>query len=180
MGGPYLPTGFQAYSKLIAKKGKNPTNPAFYRPISLIYLDSKILPKIIASRLADILPHIIHPVQAGFVKGRSVTLNIRKTVMALELAKSHPDILKKAFDNISLHWIFLVMQKRGFTGPILELVKNMYSSSNVRLITSGYISEVIRLTKGTLSRMSSFIFIIYFSFRTTFQTPTKYTHSFGH
>lgn len=48
-GGSYMPTGSQAYNKLLAKKGKDSTLPGSYRPISLLNLDAKILSKIIAS-----------------------------------------------------------------------------------------------------------------------------------
>lgn len=85
-----MPTGSQAYIKLLAKKGKDPTLPGSYRPISLINLDAKILSKMIASRLAHILPTLIHTAQAGFVSSRSATSNIRKVLAALEYAKCHP------------------------------------------------------------------------------------------
>lgn len=45
--------------------------------------------KIVASCMADILPHNIHPAQVGFVQGRSAALNIRKVILALEHANSH-------------------------------------------------------------------------------------------
>lgn len=112
-GGPYLSTGYQAYIKLISKKGKDPTDPASYRPNSLINLDAKIMSKNIASWLAKWLPSITHPAQAGF---------ICHLIMALENAKLHPDLYtaiitlddEKALDNIDLQWLFMAPKKNWF------------------------------------------------------------------
>lgn len=89
-GGPYLPMGNQAIIKLLSNKGKDPLEPGSYRPISLLNLDVKILSKIVATRLANIIPSLIHPAQSGFVKGRTATLNIRKVMMVLDDAKWNP------------------------------------------------------------------------------------------
>lgn len=70
-GGLYLPSGNQAIIKLILKKGKDPLDPGSYRPISLLNLDVKFFSKIITTRLANIIPSLIHPAQSGFVKGRT-------------------------------------------------------------------------------------------------------------
>lgn len=43
--GGYMATGSVAYVKLLAKKGKGPTFPGSYRPISLLNIDAKILSK---------------------------------------------------------------------------------------------------------------------------------------
>lgn len=86
-GSPYLPSGYQAHIKLIPKKGKDPSGPGSYCPISLLNLDSKLLSKIMANRLAlIIIPSLIHPSQAGFTQGRSATSNIRKILAVLELS----------------------------------------------------------------------------------------------
>lgn len=57
-GGPYLPLDHQAHIKLTVKKGKNPTEPGSYRPISLLNIDSKILSTIVAFLLAN-MPSLI-------------------------------------------------------------------------------------------------------------------------
>lgn len=85
--GEFFQTGREAYIKVIPKKGRDPESTTSYRPISLINIDTKMITKIIATRLADIIPSIIHPAQAGFTKGRSAVLNIRKAIAALENVK---------------------------------------------------------------------------------------------
>lgn len=151
-GGPYLPRGTQAPIRLISKKGKDPLHPCSYCPISLINVAIKILSKIIASRLAPLFPSLLHPAQSGFVPGCSA---IRKVLMALEYAKSHPDQdvaiislnAKKAFDNVNLSW--LVMEVFSFSGPIVHFLQQMYASSMARLVTPYLVSDTIPLTKWT-------------------------------
>lgn len=107
----YLPTGNKAHIKVIPKPGRNPENTASYRPISLINIDIKLMSKILADRLEQIMPSLIHNVQAGFPKGRSAVLNIYRTLTVLEHAKRHPkdDIsilaldAEKAFDNVNVN-----------------------------------------------------------------------------
>ncbi|XP_044141468.1 keratin, type I cytoskeletal 13-like [Bufo gargarizans] len=55
---------------IIPKEGKDPTTCSSYRPISLLNIDLKLLAKMLASRLQNLLPELIHPDQVGFVKGR--------------------------------------------------------------------------------------------------------------
>lgn len=72
-------------------KGKDLLLPGSYRSISLIDVDTKILLKIIASRLALLLLTVLHQAQSGFVPGRSATLNICKVFLAVEHARAHSD-----------------------------------------------------------------------------------------
>lgn len=47
-------------------------DPASYKPVSLLNVDNKILAKMIANRLENVLPTIIHEDQAGFIKNRQI------------------------------------------------------------------------------------------------------------
>lgn len=87
-GGQYLPSGTEAYIKLIPNPDKDASQPSSYRPISLLNIDAKILSKIVAIRLARIMLDLIHPAQAGFIQGRSAMANIRKVLAVLEYAKN--------------------------------------------------------------------------------------------
>lgn len=113
--------------------------------------------KINASRLAALLPSILHPAQSEFFYGRSMTLNIRKVLIALKYATAHPqqDIASisldagKAVNNIRFSWLFMVMKHFGFSGPILDFAQRMYVSPTACLVTPDFISPVIPLSKGT-------------------------------
>lgn len=114
------------------KPGKDLTLPASYRPISLLNLDAKILSKIVARWMAGVLPDLIHPMQAGFVQGRSETANLQKVVAAHEYAKENPQKelaivtldAEKAFDNVNLQWLFQVLEHVGFLGEILAFLRS--------------------------------------------------------
>ena len=58
----------QAVITLIEKKGKDRSLLENWRPISLVNVDAEITSKAIASRIKNVLPHIIHHNQTGYVK----------------------------------------------------------------------------------------------------------------
>lgn len=69
---------------LLLKPEKDPTLPSSYRPISLINVDLKIISKALANRIEKITPHIIHPDQTGFIKGRHSTNNTRRLINLID------------------------------------------------------------------------------------------------
>lgn len=62
---------------LIPKKSKDKTILENLRPISLLNVDYKILTKVIAKRIENVLPTLINLDQTGYVKGRYIGENIR-------------------------------------------------------------------------------------------------------
>jgi len=52
------------------KKGKDRSLIENWRPISLVNVDAKMMSKVIASRIKNVLPHIIHHNQTGYIKDR--------------------------------------------------------------------------------------------------------------
>src|SRR5689334_24862842 len=56
---------------LLPKPDRDHTQIRNWRPITLANCDAKIFSKILANRLATVLPRLLNPDQAGFVKGRS-------------------------------------------------------------------------------------------------------------
>ena len=62
----------QAIITLIEKKGKDRSLLENWRPISLLNVDAKIMSKVIAARIKNVLPYIIHHNQTGFIKDRYI------------------------------------------------------------------------------------------------------------
>ncbi|XP_030074184.1 cilia- and flagella-associated protein 251 [Microcaecilia unicolor] len=69
---------------VLPKPGRDTLEPASYRPISLLNYDTKLMAKILANRLARILPRLVHESQVGFVGGRAVSKNLRAILASLE------------------------------------------------------------------------------------------------
>lgn len=65
-----------------------------------------------------VMPSKIHPVQKGFIGGRSEVTNIRKVLLTLERARQCPkqDIAiklldaEKAFGMVNLKWLFMFLK----------------------------------------------------------------------
>ncbi len=62
---------------LTPKPGKDRTQLKFWRPISLLNTDYKIIAKSLANRIKPHLPTLIHPDQTGFIKDRYIGENCR-------------------------------------------------------------------------------------------------------
>ena len=62
---------------LIEKKGKDRSLLENRRPISLVNVDAKIMSKVVATRMKNVLPNIVHHNQTGYVKDRYIGETVR-------------------------------------------------------------------------------------------------------
>lgn len=140
----------------IYKPGKESTSPKNFRPILLLNLDIKIHAKLIANRLVDILPSLIHNDQTGFTKGRQSSDTTRRLINIIHMAETtgKPSLLlfldaEKVFDRV--HWKYLhsVLNKFGFQGTILKAIMALYTSSSAWVFTSDIMSTPFTITNGT-------------------------------
>ena len=107
----------------LGKVPLNLTDLKNWRLIRLLNLDYKILSKILAKRLEQFLPNLIHSDQTGFVRGRYISQNIRllNDTMDFSNNKQFPGILlfvdfEKAFDTLEWNFISKTLEAFNF-GP---------------------------------------------------------------
>uniref|UniRef100_A0A3B5A5L8 Reverse transcriptase domain-containing protein n=1 Tax=Stegastes partitus TaxID=144197 RepID=A0A3B5A5L8_9TELE len=124
---------------LIFKEGRDATKCSSYRPISLLNTDYKITTGVIANRLKKCIVDITEADQCGFITGRLLSDNIRRTINA-----------EKAFDLV--RWPFL-----------FETLDSIYCHPTSRVKTNGMLSRWFTIQRGIRQDdlQLAFLFIMY-------------------
>ena len=98
---------------LLPKKDKDRRCVKNMRPLTLLNWDYKILAKIFDNRMKLVMTQIIHQDQTGFLPGRSISVNIRKSLDVMEYCnnKKIPAVImsidmEKCFDRVDYQAIY--------------------------------------------------------------------------
>jgi hypothetical protein len=113
----------EAFIVLIPKK-TNPQRITDFRPISLIHSFAKIIFKILANRLAPLLPSLVSNNQTTFIKKRCIHASfiyVQEVVRGLHKKKT-PDLfikldIFKAFDTVNWPYLLSIINHLGI-GPL--------------------------------------------------------------
>ena len=116
---------------------------------------AKIFSKILANRLATVLPRLLNPDQAGFVKGRSasdVALHL-KTVLAHAATHTVEGALvfldqEKAYDRVSHDYLFAVLQEFGFPPALARVFFNTSGPSHSFILDDGQPLPAVPISCG--------------------------------
>jgi hypothetical protein len=131
---------------LIPKPDRDLSELRNWRPITLSNCDAKLFSRILANRLALalVLPHLIHPDQAGFIRGRSapdVAMTL-KTVLAHATDHSIDGALvfldqEKAYDRVAHSYLETVLHAFGFSASLAAIFINTSGPSHAYLMDQG-------------------------------------------
>lgn len=139
---------------LIHKKGDK-ENPANYRPISLLNTDYKILAKLLANRLAAVLPQITSEDQTGFVPGRNIAHTLSELTDIQEWChrNRHPGLLlsvdfEKAYDTLRRDFLFDSLHKLGLPPAFVHQVTTLHKDTTTKVQINGHLSNPILLSTG--------------------------------
>jgi len=130
---------------LLPKPGREPSEIRNWRPITLSNCDAKIFSRILANRLATILPRLLHPDQSGFVRGRSapdVAMTI-KTVLAYAAEHQVDGALafldqEKAYDRVAHPYLLAVLERFGFPPALARVFFNTSGPSHTFILDDGH------------------------------------------
>jgi len=139
-------------------KVQNPVNVTDFRPISLCNVLYKLISKVLANRLKNILPDIISCYQSAFIPGRLISDNILVAYEIMHTMQSRmwrkegfmgiKLDMSKAYDRVE--WIFLraVMNKLGFDSRWVDLVMKCVTSVKYTILINGNPVGAIHPSRG--------------------------------
>lgn len=128
---------------LIPKKEK-PEQWEDFCPISLCNTIYKILAKVVANRLKNILPFIISEEQTGFLPERSILDGIiiaQEVIHSIQKMHKSAMLLKidirKAYDRVNWRFLFKVMEAFGFQKGWLDWIFGWIASPRYSVLVNG-------------------------------------------
>ena len=144
----------QAVITLVEKKGKDKRQMKNWRPISLINVDAKIASKILAKRLENVPPEIIHFDQSAFVKGRTIFDAIRTIDDVIEhtMNRDISGILmaidfEKAFDSLNFNFLIRALHAFNFGPSFIQRVRVLYNKVSSCVMYNGFTTGPFSLSR---------------------------------
>lgn len=136
------------------KKGST-TKCENYRTLSLVSHASKVLLKILKTRLKAYLDCQIPQEQAGFVKGKGTREQILNIRQLIEKSREYqvPMIIcfvdyQKAFDCVNWAKLWTILVHMGAPVHLVSLIKNLYESNEATVRLSQKFSKRFRTERG--------------------------------
>ena len=140
---------------LIPKGDENLSDLKNWRPISLLNIDYKILSKVLAKRMEQHLPKLIHSDQTGFVSGRYIGQNIRllSDIMEFSESKNFQGILlfvdfEKAFDTLEWSFISKTLEVFNFGNKFKKWFTVLYNGVQSSVVNGGFMTNYFEITRG--------------------------------
>lgn len=150
-----LPSRFHEGLITIIYKAGEVSDPANYRPISLLCTDYRIYAKILSLRLNPCLPAIIDPEQTAFVPGRRIGENVLTLQCLTDLLRRQRRSayvvfcdFRKAYDTIDRSFLFAAMQVLGVGTSFLGLVRRLLTATSARAIVNDWVSTPAQFAAG--------------------------------
>ena len=140
---------------LIPKGETNLTDLKNWRPISLLNVDYKLLSKVLAKRMEQLLPKLIHTDQTGFISGRYIGQNIRllSDIMEFSDTKKFQGIFlfvdfEKAFDTLEWNFILKSLEAFNFGDNFKRWVSVLYNNVQSSVMNGGYMTNYFEISRG--------------------------------
>lgn len=140
-----------------------------FRPISLLGSLYKILAKILANRLRQVIGSVVSEVQPAFVKNRKILDGILIANEVVDEAhKSKKDLMlfkvdfEKAYDSVDWGYLDEVMGSMSFPTLWRKWIKECVCTATASVLVNGSPTDKFHLERGLLQcdPLSPFLFLL--------------------
>ncbi len=145
----------EAILSLLPKPNKDLRFLKNWRPISLLNTDYKILTKLLANRLQNVIHNIVSEDQSGYIKNRYIGENIRTVLDVIEHTslKNDPGFLlfldfEKAFDTVSWDFLFKTLEYFNFGENFKKWISIIYNQPTATVLNNGYSTKFFTISRG--------------------------------
>ncbi|XP_026384454.1 uncharacterized protein LOC113280031 [Papaver somniferum] len=141
----FIPKGLNSNFLVLIPKTEGARKPSQYSPIVMGNVNFKIFTKILATRIGNLMHKLVSPQQVAYVKGRCIQDQI---ILASELVNEMSrkrrcgnvalklDI-SQAYDSVNWEFLFLVLQKFGFSKKWCESLHILFQSARISVMVNG-------------------------------------------
>jgi len=147
---------YNANTLILIPKTPNADTVSQYRPIALANFKYKIISKILAGRVASIMPSIISPQQKGFIQGRQIKDCIclaSEAINQLDKKAYGGNLafkvdIAKAFDTIEWPFLIKVLQAYDFNAIFCNWIKIILESATMSISINGSQNGYFKCKRG--------------------------------
>ena len=150
-----LPKGSNTAFIALIPKIDSPASFKDFRPISMVGCVYKIISKLLARRLQQVMDYLVDPLQSSFIEGRQIldgALIAGEIIESCKRYKTKATLLKldfhKAFDSISWGFLDWVQEQMGFPPLWRAWIKSCVMSASASILINGSPTPPIKLHRG--------------------------------
>ncbi|WVZ88110.1 hypothetical protein U9M48_034662 [Paspalum notatum var. saurae] len=154
---------------VLLPKSPDASKPSDFRPIALVHSFGKLVSKLLANRLAPLLPDLISRNQTAFVRGRALhdsykfvqaaAVTFRRKRLPVAMLKID---ISKAFDTLSWSFLLEVLQRLGFSRRCGNWISILLFTASSSILLNGRPGPKIVHCRGVRQgdSLSSMLFIL--------------------
>nr|GEZ40502.1 hypothetical protein [Tanacetum cinerariifolium] len=165
----FIPQGCNSSFITLVPKEDDPLVVGYFRPISLISSQYKIIANILANRLSLDVSSAVRDVQMAYIKGCQIINGLLMIDEIIAWAKKYKKRImflkvdfEKAFDSLSWSFLLSILEQMGFSSKWRTWIHSCLNSAFASVLVNGSPTKEFKIERGFRQGdpLSPFLFIL--------------------